>query len=283
MCRTLFHTAFQLRRHASHDQLLLRPRHRNVKHTQFLRQIFQFHALPYNLPRQCRLAHAVLRIDRIRTDTHPGMQYECRAAVHLVERFSHTREEHDRKLKSLTLVDTHNTHGICALTINIHLAEIHFILLKLFDITDKVEQAAVTRRLELHRLFHQHFQICPPLYAARHRGCIAAVARLLENLRNQFMNRRVRHTAPQQFELCEEPPQFLPKRLIFARRRIFSTRLINFYIFIHTTHHRKLCIGASADRRAENCRKWNLLAWIVAQMQIIQHRHDFLRGKVSRF
>ena len=250
MCRALFHTAFQLRRHPCHNQLLLRPRHRNVKHTQFLRQIFQFHALPDNLPRQCRLAHAVLRIDRIRTDAHPGMQYEYRAAVHLVERFSHTREEHNRKLKSLTLVDTHNTHGICALTINIHLAEIHFILLKLFDITDKVEQAAVTRRLELHRLFHQHFQICPPLYAARHRGCIAAVARLLENLRNQFMNRRVRHTAPQHFELCEEPPQFLPKRLIFTYRRIFSTRLINFYVFIHTTHRSKLCISASADRRA---------------------------------
>ena len=283
MCRALFHTAFQLRRHASHDQLLLRTRHRNVEHTQFLRQIFQFHALPDNLPRQCRLAHAVLRIDRIRTDTHPGMQYECRAAVHLVERFSHTGEEHDRKLKSLTLVDTHNTHGIRALTINIHFSEIHFILLKLFDITDKVEQAAVTRGLELYRLFHQHLQIRPPLHAARHRRCIAAVARLLENLRNQLMNRRVRHTAPQQFELCEEPPQFLPKRLIFTYRRIFSTRLINFYVFIHTTHRSKLCISASADRRAENCRKRNLLAWIVAQMQIIQHRHDFLRGKVSRF
>ena len=283
MCRALFHTAFQLRCHASHDQLLFRTRHRNVKHAQLLRQIFEFHTLPDNLPRQCRLTHAVLRINRICTDAHPRMQYERRAAVHLIERFSHTGEKYDRELQSLTLMNTHNTHGICALPINIHLAEIHFILLQLLDITDKVEQTAVTRCLELHRLFHQHLQIRPPLHAARHRGCIAAVTRFLENLRNQFMNRCIRHTAPQQFELCEEPPQFLPKRLIFTYRRIFSTRLINFYVFIHTTHHRQLRIGASADRRAQNCRKWNLLAWIVAQMQIIQHRHDFLRGKISRF
>ena len=178
------------------------------------------------------------------------MKHHRSIGVHKVEFLTHSRHVNHGEFQSLTLVDTHNTHGICALTINIHLAEIHFILLKLFDITDKVEQAAVTRRLELHRLFHQHFQICPPLYAARHRGCIAAVARLLENLRNQFMNRRVRHTAPQHFELCEEPPQFLPKRLIFTYRRIFSTRLINFYVFIHTTHRSKLCISASADRRA---------------------------------
>ena len=250
MCRALLHAALQLRRHDRHNQLLLRARHGNVKHPQLLRQIFQLHALPDDLPRQCRLTDAVLRIDRIRADAHPGMEYKRRTAVHLVKRFAHAREEHNREFQSFTLVNTHDTHRVCALPVNIHLAEIDFILLKLLDITDKVEQSTVTRRLKFHRLFHQHLQICPPLYAARHRGCIAAVARLLENLRNQFMNRRVRHTAPQHFELCEEPPQFLPKRLIFTYRRIFSTRLINFYVFIHTTHRSKLCISASADRRA---------------------------------
>ena len=94
MCRALLHAALQLRRHARHNQLLLRARHGNVKHPQLLRQIFQLHALPDDLPRQCRLTDAVLRIDRIRADAHPGMEYKRRTAVHLVKRFAHAREEH---------------------------------------------------------------------------------------------------------------------------------------------------------------------------------------------
>ena len=97
------------------------------------------------------------------------MEYKRRTAVHLVKRFAHAREEHNREFQSFTLVNTHDTHRVCALPVNIHLAEIDFILLKLLDITDKVEQSTVTRRLKFHRLFHQHLQICPPLYAARHR------------------------------------------------------------------------------------------------------------------
>ena len=250
MRRALLHAALQLRRHARHNQLLLRSRHGNVKHPQLLRQIFQLHALPDDLPRQCRLTDAVLRIDRIRADAHAGMEYKRRTAVHLVKRFAHAREEHNREFQSFTLVNTHDTHRICALPVNIHLAEIDFILLKLLDITDKVEQSTVTRRLKFHRLFHQHLQICPPLHTTRHCRCIAAVARLLENLCDQLMDRRIRHAASQHFQLLQKTSKLLPKRLIFPFCRIFSTRLINFYVFIHTTHRSKLCISASADRRA---------------------------------
>ena len=178
------------------------------------------------------------------------MEYKRRTAVHLVKRFAHAREEHNREFQSFTLVNTHDTHRICALPVNIHLAEIDFILLKLLDITDKVEQSTVTRRLKFHRLFHEHFQIGPPLHTTRHRRCIAAVARFIENLCNQFMNRRVRHTAPQHFQLLQKTSKLLPKRLIFPFCRIFSTCLVNFYVFIHTTHRRQFRIRASADRRA---------------------------------
>ena len=283
MCRTLFYTALQLRCHACHDQLLLRACHRNVEHTQLLRQIFQFHALADDLPRQCRLAHAVFGIDRICADAHPGMQHQCCTAVHLVERFSHTGEKYNRKLQSFTLMNTHDAHGICALTVNIHLSEVHFILLQLFDITNEVEQSTITRCFKFHRLFHQHFQIRPPLHTARHRRCIATVARLLENLCDQLMNRRIRHAASQRLKLCKKPPKFLPERFIFPSHRIFSTCLVNFYLFIHTTHRRKLRVCASADGGTQNGRKWNFLTRIVTQMQVIQHRHNFLRGKVSRF
>ena len=283
MCRALLHAALQLRRHARHNQLLLRARHGNVKHPQLLRQIFQLHALPDDLPRQCRLTDAVLRIDRIRADAHPGMEYKRRTAVHLVKRFAHAREEYNREFQSFTLVNTHDTHRVCALPVNIHLAEIDFILLKLLDITDKVEQSTVTRRLKFHRLFHQHLQICPPLHTTRHCRCIAAVARLLENLCDQLMDRRIRHAASQRFELCKEPPQLLPECFIIPHRRIFSTCLVNFHVFIHTTHRYKLRVCASADGGTQNGRKWNLLTWIITQMQIIQHRNNFLRGKVPCF
>ena len=123
----------------------------------------------------------------------------------------------------------------------------------------------------------------PPLHTTRHCRCIAAVARLLENLCDQLMDRRIRHAASQRFELCKEPPQLLPECFIIPHRRIFSTCLVNFHVFIHTTHRCKLRVCASADGGTQNGRKWNFLTRIVTQMQVIQHRHNFLRGKVSRF
>ena len=178
-------------------------------------------------------------------------------------------------------MNTHDPHRIRALSLNIYLTEIHLIPLKLLDIADKVKQSPVTGRLEIHRFFDQHLQVRFSLFPARKRRRISAVSGPFQDFRQQFMDWRIWHFPPHFLQQGKKVPELSAQPLILSVFRVLRACLIDFLILSDAFDIRQFLCAASDHRRAKHCGKGDLLHRIVADLEIIQNRHNLPRGKIS--
>ena len=202
-------------------------------------------------------------------------------AVCLVELFCHATDEHDREFQSLALVDTHDPHGVVRLRPDVCLAVVHLILFQIFDITDKVVQAAVARRLICDRLLHEHIEVGLSLAARRKCLRIRTVACLIQNLPQKQMHRRVLCPCAEAFQHVKEMRQLFFDRLIRSAFQIRSAALIKGALFRFTADPRKLLLIQTADRTVQHRCERNILPRVVEHLQVRKHRAHLRRGKVA--
>ena len=84
------------------------------------------------------------------------MKHHFAPRVLLIEIFAHSAHDHNRKLKTFALMDTHDPDNVLVLPDHVCLAEIHIIFLQLIDITHKMKQSFVTRLLVGCGFFQKH-------------------------------------------------------------------------------------------------------------------------------
>ena len=168
----------------------------NVKHTDFLPQTFLQKLTADHLLIQGRNHHSPVRQNRICSKTIIRMNQKFCIQVLEIELFSHSRKDHNRKFQSFTFVDCHDFHRTFPCTGKVHLAVIHLVFLQMFNIANKVKQAAIAGFLVIHGFFHQHGKIGASLCTIRQGLGIIAVSCSSQNFKNQFMNRSINCQIP---------------------------------------------------------------------------------------
>ena len=217
-------------------------------------------------------------------DQEPGID------VLKIELLAHSCCKHDRKFQSLAFVDRHDLHRATSRICQIDLAEIHLVFLKFLNIADKVKQSTVTCLLIIHRFFDQHMEVCASLCTARERLRISTITCLFEDVHDKLMDRCIRRHIPDHVKLFQKSAEFFSEpdllflfflaSLIFLR--ISADAVVDHPFRTFTSNHCKLLCITSDDRGMQNTCQRDILKRIVADSQIIQKRHHFLRGKISR-
>ena len=204
------------------------------------------------------------------------MYHQPVAGIHLIHFSSQTGHKNDRKLQSLTLMNGHHADNIGIFSCGICLPEIHFIFLKLIDITQKMKQSPVACFLVINRFFHQHCKICRTALPCWQCRRIISISAKLQNLLDQFMDRQILFFP----QLTIHPVKVIKCALrgilhgmhcSFRKRtlRIFHTNLC--HLFLIQSH----------QGRPKNRRHRNILIGIIQNPQHCQHRLYLRCRKIS--
>ena len=265
------------------NQPLLRPGQRHIQHPQLLSQALQFQLLLDHLAHQGRRLDPQSRPDGIASHAQIRMNHQTGIGVGHVESLAQPGHKYHRKFQTLAFVDTHNPNRILIFPDGTHLSEIHLVFLKIFDIADEIEKPPVAGFLKLHGLFLQHFQIGLPLLSPRHSLGIQAVAGLLEDQVNQLVDGRIRHPPAYPAVNREKPLQLFSKLVIRPFPAVALRRQIHLLSGKFSPDPGQFLRTEAPHGGSQHGGEGNLLHGIVADMEIIQHRHHFQRAEISGF
>ena len=126
-------------------------------------------------------------------------------------------------------------------------------------------------------------EVCASLCTARERLRISTVTCLFEDVHDKLMDRCIRRHIPDLTKLFQKSAEFFSEPdLLLIFLRISADAVVDHPFRTFTSDHCKLLCITSDDRGMQNACQRDILKRIVADTQIIQKRHHFLRGKISR-
>ena len=132
-------TFIQFSHSSCKDQFLFCPGHSHIQYSQLLSQTFLKKLSSYHLFIQGGRNDSFFRKYCICPQSQLRMDQQSGIQILEIKLFSHSCRKHHRKFQSLAFMNGHNFYRCTSCTCQIDLSVIHFISLKLFNITDKVK------------------------------------------------------------------------------------------------------------------------------------------------
>ena len=206
----IFHFLFYIGKCSCKNQLFFCPGKSNIKYTQLLSQTVQYFLFLNYLFYDPRTFCSAFQIHRIQPDSQPGMQYHTASGVLKIKAFSHACHDHDRELQPLTFVDRHNPHRIRLFIFHACLTIIHVVLLKLFNVSYKMEQSFVASTFEGSGFLNQHLKVRAPLASSRHGGYKVSIPGFFQYLPQKLMHRCIWNNYPEPLHLPQTSFQLFP-------------------------------------------------------------------------
>ena len=169
------------------NELFARARHRDVEHAQLLGGGAIRRSDRDRLARQRRTARAGFRV------REPDAEAERRVQAHVVvlrhEAPPAARDDADRELEPLRLVDAHDAHDIGVFGDDVRRLHIRAVLFQPVDEAHKAGNAVVPVGLILRRILLEQAEVREPSLAARHRPHDVFKARLVAEHRDECIRR----------------------------------------------------------------------------------------------
>ena len=186
-----------------------------------------------------------------------------------------------------------NADDIVILADDIHSADFYLLFDHPVDIPDKIEETNVARLLIINGLIYEEPQIGHPLSPSGERRNIIHIPCPGQYHPDKFVERRVRYSFP--YALMKLHKSFKPALQLAVRYILCShippgafrhTEIFPFFCSRRAGNQSYACHIVSTktdDRRAQHCRKSDILLRIIHNFQIVQDRCHFRRFKISRF
>ena len=198
-----------------------------------------------------------------------------------IKLFSHTCRKNNRKFQTFTLMNTHDPYRIRLFIHDPGFSVINVIFFQLFDIPHKMKQSFVACSFKRLCFFHQHLYVCGSLHSAFHRRNVYTETCFFYNLRQQIMNRSIRHFFSEMIHLTEKSHQTIfQDRILCFFRRVHPRAFMKRYVGICDSDLCHIFCQKISQRRRQNRRKREILPSVIEYFKIVKQYAHFISFKI---